>query len=112
MNTLTGKVLKVTDNKIFSKKKNENYEYKTLVIDTGAKWKSTVPIEAHGDKMPLLNGVKEGDTVEVQFFVNGSEWNGKYYPSLTIGEIQVKGGEGTPVQQTPPPTEEEVDLPF
>jgi len=74
-------------------------------------------LECIKDKTSLLDGLNEGDEVDVSFNVRGNEYNGKYYVNLQAWKLQ-KSGNGpanepnAPAPDFEPMGDEDDDLPF
>ena len=74
-------------------------------------------LECIKDKTSLLDGLSEGDDVEVSFNVRGNEYNGKYYE---FTGLEVDKEWGAELENETPPSEpdfepvgdDDDDLPF
>lgn len=64
-------------------------------------------IQAVGDKIDFLTKINEGDTVDVSFFVQGSEWNDKFF--VNLGLAYIKKAEGVATETV---ADNGTDLPF
>jgi single-strand DNA-binding protein len=53
-----------------------------FVLDTGEKYNNEIKFECVKEKTSLLDNVRPGDEVVVNFAVQGREYNGKYFVSL------------------------------
>ena len=75
-------------------------------------------MECIKDKTSLLDGLAEGDEVEVSFNVRGNEYNGKYYVNLQAWRLNKSSSESAPSEQAPsepdfePVGDDDDDLPF
>ena len=83
----------------------------TLVVETADKYNNTVPI-SFMNKAVTAN---EGDQVEVEAYIGGREWQGKYYAQIDGDTVNVVSS--TPSSQQEPQMataggNEEDDLPF
>lgn len=87
---------------IFTVANNEGYENKEQLF----------AFELFGDKTSLLNGKKEGDTVDVEYNISCRHWKeDRYFVSLQAWKIEgVGAGQPLPTVGTPPPDGD--DLPF
>ena len=65
----------------------------TLVVEEGGKYPSPVPVECWGDLADEAEGCAVGDAVEVDAYVRGREYNGRYYASLKAAAIRLPAGE-------------------
>ena len=59
-----------------------------FVISTAEQYPQQVKFTAVKDKCEKLEGIKEGDLVEVKFDVRGREWNDKYFVDLNAWDIK------------------------
>lgn len=86
------------------------YVFQDLVIETEDKYPQKICLQASNDKTELLTNLNIGDIVEIDFFINGREWQGKYYNTLSIWSIALK----SPAAVTPTPIvgNNNPDLPF
>lgn len=76
------------------------FRKRTIVIETGDKYPSPVPVQFVMDKVSLLDGIAPGDLVKVGFNLSGREYNGNYYLDLRGWRIEVVG-QGTVANQLP-----------
>ena len=65
---------------------------KEFVITTNEQYPQDVKLECIKDKTNLLDGLAEGDEVEVSFNIRGNEYNGKYYVNLQAWKLQEDSG--------------------
>ncbi len=56
-----------------------------------------IKFECHGDKADLLDSVKTGDLIQVQFYIAGREWNGKHFVNLVCFGLESEKSE--PVEE-------------
>jgi single-strand DNA-binding protein len=99
---ISGKVIVKGDRKNVGSK----YVFQDLVIETEDKYPQKILLQASNDKVELVQNLNLGDMVEVDFFLNGREWQGKYFNTLSIWSIALKSAATQPV------TNNESDLPF
>jgi hypothetical protein len=63
----------------------------------------------------LLDPVKVGDPVKIQFTIDGRKWDGpngvRYFTDLTGWKIDVLNGDGTATEPVPAPPEEPESIP-
>ncbi len=87
MNTyeMTGKVTKILDVQTFS----SGFSKREFVIQTDDKYPQSIKIECVKERLSLLDKVRDGDTVNVQFRIRGSEYNGKFFVNLQAFGISV-----------------------
>ena len=87
MNQVKGRVLNV-DTQLGSTEKGE-WKRVTIVVETASKRNNTVPV---GFFNPEFNLPDVGTEVEIDFFVGGREWEGKYYAQIDGSQLRVVGG--------------------
>lgn len=68
------------------------FRKRDLVIDTGGDYPKKIPIQFMKDKCRDLDAIEEGFVVRVEAFVNGNEWNGKFYVSLSAYKMEIISG--------------------
>ena len=93
---LNGKVKLVMDLQTW----DSGFTKREFVITTNEQYPQDVKFECIKDKTSLLDGISNGDDIEVSFNVRGNEYNGKYYVNLqawrlsrTEIENKLDGGE-------------------
>ena len=97
---------------------DSGFTKREFVITTNEQYPQDVKLECIKDKTSLLDGLSEGDDVEVSFNVRGNEYNGKYYVNLQAWRL-TKSGRAESINE-PPPSEpdfepvgdDDDDLPF
>ncbi len=107
MSILTGKVIRVGETVNVSDK----FKKRELVIETDEKYPQSVPLEFVQDKIELLEGINEGDTVTVSYNLRGREWNGKYYVNVQGWRLEKTGSAPAPVVENDP-VQADDNLPF
>ncbi|TPV96758.1 MAG: DUF3127 domain-containing protein [Myxococcales bacterium FL481] len=118
---LTGTVKHVFDTKQIS----ASFRKRELVVTTEDKFPQTVLVEFTQDKVSLLDRVKPGEQVKVEFNIRGREWTSpqgqvKYFVSLQgwrIDSLQAAAGgfdDEPPFPSDPPPRDDALDdeIPF
>ena len=60
----------------------------TVVINTGGQYPQFISITAIKDDTKKFDNFQVGQSVIVDFFLNGREYNGKYYNDLKLKSIQ------------------------
>jgi hypothetical protein len=96
---------------------DSGFTKREFVITTSEQYPQDVKLEFIKDKCSLLDGLSDGDDVEVSFNVRGNEYNGKYYVNLQAWRLNKVGSEasGNPSAPAPdfePVGDEDDDLPF
>ena len=82
---------------------DSGFTKREFVITTNEQYPQDVKLECIKDKTSLLDGLSEGDDVEVSFNVRGNEYNGKYYVNLQAWRLTNSGGAES--INEPPPSE-------
>ena len=95
-----------------------------VVVDASGQYAQTISFQAVQDRVDLLNNLKQGDNVEVTFFLRGREWTNpkdgivRYFNSLDAWKIEpigAGGGSSSSSHSSNPETfvgEGDDDLPF
>jgi len=94
-----------------------------VVVDASGQYAQTILFQAVQDRCELLDKFKEGDSVEVTFFLRGREWTNpkdgqvRFFNSLDAWKIEPLGASTAPVTTTAASGETFVaegddDLPF
>jgi hypothetical protein len=108
---LKGVVVNVETKKGTSAKGTE-WKSKTIVLESGDKYKEYYPVEFGGDNFDKADGIRNGDNVEIEGYLGGRKWekDGKtsYFLSVRGFEVSIQGGaiSGTATQPV------SGDLPF
>lgn len=85
MTTIKGKVHKIMAEQFVS----EKFSKRELIIKTDDKFPQFIPVTFSNSKMVIVDGLNEGDEVEVSYNIRGREWNDKYFVSLEGWNLQV-----------------------
>jgi hypothetical protein len=112
---LNGKVKLILDLQSW----DSGFTKREFVISTNEQYPQDVKLECIKDKTSLLDGLSDGDDVEVSFNVRGNEYNGKYYVNLQAWKlIKMDGGPADSENSPPAPDfepagdQDDDDLPF
>jgi len=91
-NTIKGKVVDVGAVQTFG---DNGFKKSVLVVDNSNddKYPSPVPCEFIKDNADKIAGLNPGDLVEVECFINGREYSGKYYCNVTGYKFTIVQGE-------------------
>lgn len=90
--TIKGRVVSVGKTREIG---NKGFKKRPAVVDTGGKWPNPLEIEAVKDNTGILDGIREGDEVEVEVYIRGREYNGRHYTNLvasTVTRLDRTGG--------------------
>ena len=91
---LNGKIKLISDLQSW----DSGFTKREFVVTTNEQYPQDVKLEFIKDKTSLLDGLGEGDEVEVSFNVRGNEYNGKYYVNLQAWKI-AKSSESSSTDQ-------------
>jgi single-strand DNA-binding protein len=112
---LNGKVKLILDLQSW----DSGFTKREFVITTNEQYPQDVKLECIKDKTSLLDGLSDGDDVEVSFNVRGNEYNGKYYVNLQAWKLNKMDGGPADSENTPPAPDfepagdqDDDDLPF
>ena len=95
---IKGKIHQIMDTQTFP----SGFCKREFVIDNGREYQQHIKLECLKDNTALLDGLREGQEVTVKLYLNGSEYNGKYYNNLVAFEIEVAQQAGDPVEEQVP----------
>ena len=102
---LKGKVTKVLDLEKGTSKAGKEWQKRSFVIDNGNEYNNLLCIEAFGDeRVELVNGLSEGDEVEVAINVSSREYKGRYFTQASLWKVNVltSGAVSAPVEEDIP----------
>lgn len=89
----TGKVLQVKDEETFG----SGFTKQAFVVsDPDEKYPQEVEFVCIKDKARMLNEIRTGDKVTVNFNLRGREWNGKHYVNLEAWKVSRLGASQKP----------------
>ena len=105
---LTGVIKLIQEAKTFGAKGFTKREFVVTVKE--GKYPQDIVLECVQEKVNLLDGLTEGQTVTVTFDIRGREYNGRYFNNLQA--FRIKGGEGTApsVDEDRPPLPDEAEI--
>ena len=89
MTTITGTIHHIGDTETIGSK---GFTKRLLVIKTAAQYDGLIPIEAKKDDCGILDRFAIGQQVKADIYIGGREWNGRYFPSLTLKSIEAASG--------------------
>jgi len=125
--SIKGKVSQILNVESGTSKAGKDWKKQSFVIDTAAQFNPMVCFSLFGEeKIAMLNGLENGQEVEVYFNISSREYNGKWYHNIDAWKIETVGsigsnGEAPPPSEEPPHTlntadlsvdDDEDDLPF
>lgn len=90
-----------------------------VVTDASSMYPQDILFQAVNDRCDMLNGIAEGQQIEVSFNLRGREWNSpsgevKYFNTLDAWRIEASSQEGNNQEANVPdlPISDDEDLPF
>jgi single-strand DNA-binding protein len=85
---LSGKIKVIQSAQVLGAKGFTKREFVVTVED--GKYPQDIALECVQDKVKLLDGLKEGQTVAVTFDIRGREYNGRYFNNLQAWRIKAE----------------------
>ena len=89
---ITGKFTKVLQKQTGVSKTGKEWQKQSFVLDTGAAFNNEICIDCFGDKIELIQNLKEGADIEVKINLSSKEYNGRYYHNISAWEINLQDG--------------------
>lgn len=105
---LTGKVKVIQEPQTFASGFTKR-EFVVTVED--GKYPQQIALECVQDKVSLLDGLKEGQTVTVTFDIRGREYNGRYFNNLQAWRIKAEDGSAPAADEDRPPIPTDAEAP-
>lgn len=89
----TGRILSIGP--IENKGKDGTFRVRALIleIDRAGKYPQPIQIDAVQDDVDELDSYRAGDDVDVNFWLRGNEFKGRYYTNLKLADIRPAGGQ-------------------
>jgi len=105
--------MKGTVKRLFPVWKSETSEFykREFVVTTAEQYPSDVKFSALKEKSDQLNGIQEGDQINVKFDVRGREYNDRYYVDLNAWRVEKMGAEGLPAPEGAAPQPATAEVP-
>jgi hypothetical protein len=95
---IKGKVDKILDVQEFS----SGFKKQVIVIEVDGKFPQKVAVEFGKEKIDLLSSVAVGNEVSASVNIRGSEYNGRYFISLTGWKIDILSAGTSTEEETIP----------
>ena len=70
------------------------FQKREFLIKTQEQFPQIIKLELTKDKCAILDAFKQGQQVSVDFFLRGSEFNGKHYVNLTAWRVSANSEDG------------------
>jgi hypothetical protein len=89
-----------------------------LVVNNGKKYDNLLPIDFTKERTALIDGLKVGQTVTVEYDAGGREYNGRYFAQNSGWKLEAdqsappQNQSAPPAKQSAPPAEDDTELPF
>jgi hypothetical protein len=105
--TIKGRVHEIQPLKTF----DSGFQKQTIVVNIGTRYDPYIPVDFKKENIDKVASIKVGDEIEVDAFLGGREYNGRYYVELT--GFKVGGAQGPTTPNEVPGIEQSQDgLPF
>lgn len=76
--TLSGRITSISE----TQSSASGFSWRVAVIETGGKYANPIATRWLRDNTALLDKIKVGDNVTIQYRIDGREYNGKYYTDI------------------------------
>lgn len=86
---------------------SDKFKKKLIVVEVPGKYPTHLAIEFTNDRIEMLNGIKVGDEVEIEYRAESREYKGSWYTTARGLSIELKASPAKDVPQVP-----KDDLPF
>jgi len=93
---IKGKVKLIEETQTFG----SGFTKRSFVITTNDKYPQDIKFDCIKDKIELLNSLREGDDVNVDFNIRGNEYKDRYYVNLEAWRIAKESGGSAPAPAT------------
>ena len=70
-------------------KAGKEWEKILFILDTGSDYNSEICISAFGDKIELVQNLKEETEIECQVNISSKEYNGRWYHNIAVWDIDI-----------------------
>jgi hypothetical protein len=89
---ITGKLTKVLKKQTGVAKTGKEWQKQSFILDTGADFNNEICIDCFGDKIELIQNLREGAEIEVKINLSSKEFKGRYYHNVSAWEINLQDG--------------------
>ena len=89
---ITGKLTKVLKKQTGVSKTGKEWQKQSFILDTGADFNNEICIDCFGDKIELIQNLREGADIEVKINLSSKEFKGRYYHNISAWEINLQVG--------------------
>jgi hypothetical protein len=70
-------------------KQGKQWQKQEFVIETSEQYPKKVAFTVFGDKISLINGISEGQSVDVHFNLESRDFNGRWFHNINCWKIDV-----------------------
>lgn len=98
---LKGKIQQILNPESGVSRAGKEWKKQEFVIETEEQFPKKVCFTLFNDKLSLLEGISEGEDVEVSFNLESREFKGKWYHNINAWKMDKVSGEGV-LQEAPP----------
>ncbi|MEN8118616.1 MAG: DUF3127 domain-containing protein [Bacteroidota bacterium] len=106
--TVKGKIQQILKPESGVSRAGKEWKKQEFVIETDDQYPKKVCFTLFGEKADMVNGLAEGQDVEVSFNVESREYNGKWFHNVNAWKIDKPAEENLP---EPPPEFRMEDIP-
>jgi hypothetical protein len=85
--SVKGKIEQILEAQTGVSKAGKEWKKQEFVIETDEQYPRKVCFTCFGDKADLINGMSEGEDVEVSFNVESREYNGRWFSNVNAWKI-------------------------
>lgn len=118
--SVKGKIQQILKPESGTSRAGKEWTKQEFVIETEEQYPKKVCFTLFGDKVSLVEGLSEGQEVEVAFNLESREYNGRWFHNINAWKIETSSTENIPepppefrMEDIPPePTDSGNDLPF
>ena len=106
-----GMVIHILKEETGTSKAGKEWKKQDFLIETSEQFPKKVCFTLFGDKISLLNGVTEGQEVDVYFSIESRDFNGRYFHNINAWKIEVGASTTTQAPSTGLKTAAEATMP-
>ena len=94
--TIEGTLIQILKSESGVSKSGKEWQKQEFLVETTEQFPKKICFTLFADKMSLLNGFTEGDSVSVNYNIESRDFNGKWYHNVTCWKIEkLNGGSQT-----------------
>jgi hypothetical protein len=94
---VTGKLIQINEIQSGVSKAGKEWKKQSFVIETQDQFPKKIAFDLFGDKLSLLDGIGQGQQLEVSFNLESREYNGRWFHNVNAWKVQ-------PIQNNQPET--------